>query len=257
MLLNDKVAIITGAGSGVGRAAALLFAREGARVVLGDIREDWGEETLRLVREAGGEGRFCPCDVRREADVAGLVETAVGAYGRLDVVFNNAGVSKPPSIEFEDYEDGDWDRLMDINLWGAFYGCKHAVRQFKKQGGGGVIVNTGSAAGLVGWGGPVYGASKGAVIQLTRSLAIDAAPHNIRVNCICPGAMPTGFAGAGSGFATRAWTEKDVASLGQYHPLGRAIAPEDSANAALFLASDLAANITGVALPVDGGYTAR
>lgn len=256
MLLKDKVAVITGAGSGVGRAAALRFVQEGARLALGDLRVEWGEETLRQVRSEGCDALFRAGDVRREADVAGLVEAAVAAYGRLDIIFNNVGVASTGGKSFEDYDDGDWERIMDTNLRGVFYGCKHAVRQFKKQGNGGAIVNTASAAGLVGWSGTVYGASKGGVVQLSRALAIEVAAHNIRVNCICPGGMLTNF-GRDTGIIQGDRADRLAEDLGRMHPLGRPIDPEDVANAALYLASDLAKNVTGVILPVDGGYVAR
>jgi NAD(P)-dependent dehydrogenase (short-subunit alcohol dehydrogenase family) len=256
MLLEGKVAVITGAGSGVGRAAALRFVREGARLALGDLRGDWGEQTLQQVRAAGGDALFRAGDVRREADVADLIAAAVAAYGRLDIVFNNVGVASTAGKAFEDYDDADWDRILDTNLRGVFYGCKHAVRQFKQQGGGGAIVNTASAAGLVAWGGVVYGASKGGVVQLTRALAIEVAPRNIRVNCVCPGGMPTNF-GRDTGVISGERAERLVDDLRRMHPLGRPIDPEDVADAVLYLASDLAGNVTGVALPVDGGYVAR
>jgi NAD(P)-dependent dehydrogenase (short-subunit alcohol dehydrogenase family) len=258
MLLEGKVVVITGVGSGVGRATARLFAREGAHVVGGDVREDWGKETIRLVNEAGGaEADFVRCDVSREDDVRELIEAAVSHHGRLDVMMNNAGVSTPrPGMSFEDHDAADWKRLIDINLLGVVHGCKHAMRRFKAQGSGGVIVNTGSAAGMVGWGGVPYGATKGAVIQLTRGLAIEAAPLGVRVNCLCPGAIDTNFAvPLQAAFQPKPPELRKV--LGGYHPLGRPIEAEDCANAALYLASDLSSNVTGIALPVDGGYLAR
>jgi len=257
MLLDGKVVAITGIGSGVGRATARLFAREGARVVGGDLREDWGKETVRLIGEGGAEAGFVPCDVTREDDVRELIEAAVARHGRLDVMMNNVGVSTPRlGALFEDHDADDWKRLIDVNLLGVAYGCKHAVLRFKEQGDGGVIVNTGSAAGMVGWGGVPYGATKAGVIQLTRGLAIEAATHGIRVNCFCPGAIDTNFMVPPEA-AFQPKPPELLKALGAQHPLGRAIEADDCANAALYLASDLSSNVTGVALPVDGGYLAR
>lgn len=258
MLLDGKTVVITGVGSGVGRATALLFAREGARVVGGDVREDWGKETIRLVNEAGGPAAdFVPCDVTQEDQVRELVEAAASRHGRLDVMMNNVGVSTPRlGMSFEDHDAADWRRLIDINLLGVAYGCKHAILRFKEQSDGGVIVNTGSAAGMVGWGGVPYGATKAAVIQLTRGLAIEEAPHGIRVNCFCPGAIDTNFM-VPPEMAFQPKPPVILEALGAQHPLGRPIEAEDCANAALYLASDLSSNVTGIALPVDGGYLAR
>jgi NAD(P)-dependent dehydrogenase (short-subunit alcohol dehydrogenase family) len=255
--LAGKSVVITGAGSGVGRASALRFASEGAKVVCADVQEDWLDETVKLVAEQGGTAVGSACDVTREADVRDAIGTAVEEFGRLDVMFNNAGVATPrPGMLFEDHSDDDWDRLFAINLRGVFYGMKHAVTTFKEQGGGGAIVNTGSVAGLVGWGGTVYGATKGGVVQLTRAVAIEVAPFDIRVNCICPAGMPTtNFIPTTDAFAER--PSDLVDSVAASHPLGRIITPEDCAAAALFLASDDARNLTGVLLPVDGGYVAR
>jgi NAD(P)-dependent dehydrogenase (short-subunit alcohol dehydrogenase family) len=259
MELEGKSVVITGAGSGVGRASALRFAREGARVVCADVVEDWAKETVRLVDEEGNTAVVAVCDVTREDDVARAIAAAVAGFGRLDVMFNTAGVATPAGAgPFETYDDEQWDRLMGINLRGVFYGMKHAVLQFKRQGDGGVIVNTGSVAGMVGWGGTVYGVSKGGVVQMTRAVAVEAAPFDIRVNAICPGAMPgTNF---GVHDPDQAFQEKPAELLelaGGLHPLGRVVTAEDCAEAALFLASDRARNITGVLFPVDGGYLAR
>ena len=174
-------------------------------------------------------------------------------------MFNNAGVSTPPGVgKFEDYTDADWDRLMNINARGVFYGMKHAIRTFKSQGDGGVIVNTGSVAGMVGWGGTIYGTSKGAVVQMTRAVAIETAPFGIRVNAICPAGMPTtNFGVHDPDNAFQVKSEEQLKATGSLHPLGEYITPEDCAAAALFLASDSARNITGVLLPIDGGYVAR
>ncbi|MEJ2205364.1 MAG: SDR family oxidoreductase [Gemmatimonadota bacterium] len=258
MLLEGRVVVITGVGSGVGRAAARLFCREGARVVGGDVREDWGKETCRLVEE-GDEGKatFVRCDVAVERDVEELVTAAVSQHGRLDVMFNNAGVSTPRvGMSFEEHDASDWKRLIDINLLGIAHGCKHATLQFKAQGDGGVIVNTGSAAGMVGWGGVPYGVTKAGVIQMTRGLAIELAPFGIRVNCFCPGAIDTNFA-VPEEAAFQPKPAPFLEFVGQMHPLGRPIEAEDCAKAALYLASDLSSNVTGIALPVDGGYLAR
>lgn len=258
MLLEGKTTVITGIGSGVGRATARLFAREGARVVGGDVREDWGKETIRLIAEDGGvEALFVACDVTREDDLKVLIETAVAKHGRLDVMMNNVGISTPRlGMSFEDHDADDWRRLIDVNLLGVAHGCRQAMLRFKEQGDGGVIINTGSVAGMVGWGGVPYGATKAAVIQLTRGLAIEAAPFGIRVNTFCPSAIDTNF-GVPEEAKFQEKPKEFVDMMGSHHPLGRVIEAEDCANAALFLASDLSSNVTGIALPVDGGYIAR
>jgi NAD(P)-dependent dehydrogenase (short-subunit alcohol dehydrogenase family) len=257
--LEGKSVLITGSGSGVGRASALLFAAEGAKVVCADVQEDWVKETARLIEADGGTAVPQRCDVTKEAEVEASLATAADAFGRLDVIFNNAGVASPPGgLKFEDYDDAQWDRLMSINLRGVFYGMKHAIRRFKAQQSGGVIVNTASAAGLVGWGGTVYGTSKGGVVQMTRAVAIECAPFDIRVNAICPGAMPgTNFGVHDPTQAFQPKPEEMLKGAGSLLPLGRPVSAEDCAAAALFLASDAARNITGVLLPVDGGYVAR
>jgi NAD(P)-dependent dehydrogenase (short-subunit alcohol dehydrogenase family) len=259
MQLQDKSIIITGAGSGVGRASALLFAAEGARVVCADLQSKWADETVALIAAAGGASVAVRADVSNEADVVAMVEAAVTSFGRLDVIFNNAGISTPrPGMLLEDHSVDDFERLIGVNLRSVFLGCREAVRQFKKQGGGGVIVNTGSAAGMVGWGGSVYGTTKGGVVQLTRLVAIENAPHNIRCNAICPAAMPaTNFMVPDATTGSVGVSADMAAQFGQLHPLGRPITAEDCAAAALFLASDGARNITGILLPVDGGFTAR
>ena len=259
MLLEGKSTVITGAGSGVGRASALLFAREGAQVVVADVRADWAKETVALIETAGGSAVVQECDVSTEADVKAAIDTAVQSFGRLDIMFNNAGVMTPrPGMKLEDNTDADWDRLIGINFRGLFYGIKHAVIRFKAQGGGGVIVNTGSAAGMVGWGGVVYGASKGGVNQMTKGAAIECAPDNIRVNAICPGGMPLTNFMVGNAAATGDQGAPMAAeSTAALHPLGRYITAEDCAAGALYLASDQAKNVTGVLLPIDGGYVAR
>jgi NAD(P)-dependent dehydrogenase (short-subunit alcohol dehydrogenase family) len=253
-LLADKVAVITGAGSGVGRATAQLFATYGAKVVCADIRKPWVDETVDLVVKDGGQAVAALCDVSVEADIENLIAEATRVYGRVDIMFNNAGVSFS-GLSIEQHTDEHWDRLVNINLRGVFLGSKHAVLAFKKQGGGGVIVNTSSVAGLVGWGGVAYGATKAGVNQISRTLAVEVAPLGIRVNSICPGAMATNL-----GNMSQTFTEPDSATLeliGSVNPMGLSVRPSHIADAALFLASDLSAAVTGVALPVDGGFVAR
>ncbi|MFJ8925969.1 SDR family NAD(P)-dependent oxidoreductase [Streptomyces sp. NPDC102364] len=260
MLLDGRIALVTGAGSGVGAASALRFAQEGARVVCADIRADAAKETVRRIEKAGGAATPFACDVSREEDVAGAVAAAVEHFGRLDIVFNNAGIPTPRlGAQLEDHTAEDFQRLVGVNFAGVFHGCKHAVLQFKRQGDGGVVLNTGSVAGLVAWGGSVYGATKGAVHQLTRAVAIEGAPFGIRANAIGPAGMPlTNFMPAGGLDTSDADAlERTVQRVAASHPLGRAITAEDCAEAAVFLVSDRAANLTGVVLPVDGGYVAR
>jgi NAD(P)-dependent dehydrogenase (short-subunit alcohol dehydrogenase family) len=259
VLLENKSAVITGAGSGVGRASALRFAEEGARVVCADLRLDWAKETVRQVEAAGGVAVADECDVSQDEQVANTIASAVSNFGRLDIIFNNVGIPTPRlGMSFEDHSVEDFDRLIAVNLRGVFLGCKHAVIQFKKQGDGGVILNTGSVAGLVGWGGAVYGSTKGGVHQLTRAVAVECAPFGIRANAICPAAMPyTNFAAAGGMRGAAGDVEQMAAQVGSSHPLGRPITAEDCAEAAVYLVSDRAANITGVLFPVDGGYVAR
>jgi NAD(P)-dependent dehydrogenase (short-subunit alcohol dehydrogenase family) len=259
MVLDGKIAIVTGAGSGVGRASAQRFAQEGARVVVADIDVDNAKETVRLIEAAGGTATAIGVDVSNEDQVKAMIAAAVEQYGRLDILFNNVGIPTPRlGMTFEDHTLEDFNRLVAVNLGGVFLGCKHAVLQFKAQKDGGVILNTGSVAGLVAWGGTVYGATKGGVLQLTRAVAVEAAPFGIRVNAICPAAMPlTGFMAAG-GLQVDAEQQAGIAEkVGAQHPLGKPITAEDCAEAALYLVSDAARNITGVALPVDGGYVAK
>lgn len=255
--LKDKSVVITGAGSGVGRASALLFAREGAQVVCADLRRAWAEETVRQIADEGGTAIAVDCDVAAASAVAHAVAVAVSEFGRLDVMYNNAGIASPRiGIMLEEHTDEDFDRLVAVNGKGVFHGCREAVVQFKTQGGGGVIVNTASVAGMVGWGSAVYGATKAMVIQLTRALAAEAAAHRIRVNCICPGAMVTNF-GRPETEAFQEIAPELLEGAKSLHPLGLLVTPEDCAAAALFLASDASRNVTGLALPIDGGYLSK
>ncbi len=259
MLLEGKNALVMGAGSGVGAASALRFAQEGAKVVCADIRLEGAKDTVLRIQEAGGVAVAVECDVSREEDTVVAVRTVVDEFGRLDIVFNNVGIPTPRlGDKLEDHTVEDFQRLVTVNFGGVFFGCKQAVIQFKRQGGGGVILNTGSVAGLVAWGGSVYGATKGAVHQLTKAVAIEGAPFGIRANAICPAGMPyTNFMAAGGLDGPPEAMAKVAEQTAQTHPLGRAITAEDCAEAAVYLVSDRAANVTGVLLPVDGGYVAR
>lgn len=257
-LLEGKVVVITGAGSGVGRAATLLFTEHGAKVIAADVDLASAEQTVEMTRAQGGEAKAVACNVADPASVDAAVAAAVDGYGRLDVIYNNAGitVSTIPGKGLRSLADLPLDemrRVEDVNINGVVYGCQAAIRQFEAQGSGGVIVNTASVAGLFGYGGVLYGATKGAVTALTRTLAIEVAPQNIRVNSVCPAGMLTHYSGMDPDSPN---AEQIKAGMGKAHPLGRPIDPRETASAALFLASDLASNITGVNLPVDGGLTA-
>jgi NAD(P)-dependent dehydrogenase (short-subunit alcohol dehydrogenase family) len=258
-LLEGKIAVITGAGSGVGRAAALIFARNGAKLVVADVNAAAVEETASQVQGAGGQAIAQTCDVSQADQVTELVAAAVAQYGRLDVMYNNAGITnlpKPGQVgirQLIQVEQDEIDLLYRVNVNGVIYGCQAAARQFQSQatngnGSGGVIVNTASVVGLTGYGSVLYSSTKGAITTLTRSLAMELAGDGIRVNSVCPSGMPTNF------MPGVAQSEAALASMSSTHPLGRPIAPEDCANGALFLASDLSSNITGHNLPVDGGF---
>jgi NAD(P)-dependent dehydrogenase (short-subunit alcohol dehydrogenase family) len=190
--------------------------------------------------------------------VTAAIAAAVEFFGRLDILYNNAGITVMPipgkgMRPLSELPHDEMHRVEEVNINGVNSGCQAAIRQFERQGGGGVIINTASVSGLIGYGGVLYGATKGAVVALTRTLAIELAPKNIRVNAVCPAAMLTHYSGMDPHGPNR---DKMLERLGRAHPLGRAIDPADAAAAAMFLASDLASNITGVNLPVDGGLTA-
>ena len=249
--LDGKVAVITGGGNGIGRATVLRFLEEGARVVVADLNEQTGSETLALAKQAGAgsRARFIRADVAREADVEAAVALATKDFGRLDVMFNNAGVAGAFG-PITDITEEDWDYTFDVLVKGVFFGMKHAARVLKAQGSGGVIVSTASIAGLSGGDGPqAYSASKAAVINLTRAVAVELAPQRIRVNAICPGGILTPLIHRGNAEAMRPVLEK-------FQPWPEAGQPEHIAGAALFLASDDATFVTGEALVVDGGALA-
>lgn len=262
-LLEGKVVVVTGAGSGVGRAAVKLFTEHGAKVIAADINKATAEESVKLAGASQGQAKAMECNVADADAVNATVAAAVETFGRLDVFYNNAGVTVMPVPgvglrKLIDTPPEEMDKVEQVNINGVIYGCQAAIRQFDKQaengqGGGGAIVNTASVAGMIGYGGVVYGMSKGAVVQLTRSLAIEVAEKGIRVNSVCPAGMLTHYSGMDPD-SPNAGAIKE--GMGKAHPLGKAIDPADTAAAAMFLASDLASNITGVNLPVDGGLTA-
>lgn len=249
MKLLNKVSLITGAGSGMGRASALLFSAEGAKISIADIDRKSGEETADLIKQKGGEAIFIQTDVSRAADVERMITTTVNTYGRLDILFNNAGL--PMSFTpIEEVEEELWDRIMNVNVKSIFLGCKYAAPVMKKQGGG-VIVNTASIIGIRARPNmSAYSASKGAAIILTKELAIELAPYRIRVNCINPVATDTPMLAKFIG--NRDLEEGKKAYISTI-PLGRLAQPEDIARAALYLVSDDASIVTGACLDVDGG----
>jgi len=257
-LLEGKVAVITGAGSGVGRAAIKLWAEHGAKVIAAEINFPSVEESVALAGAPQGQIKAVECNVADPASVDAAVKAAVDTFGRLDIIYNNAGITVNPVPgvglrKLVDLPHDEMRKVEEVNINGVIFGCQSAIRQFDAQGGGGVIVNTASVAGLTGYGGVLYGSTKGAVVALTRTLAIEVADKGIRVNSVCPAGMLTHYSGMDPDSPNK---DKILEGMGRAHPLGRAIDPADTAAAAMFLASDLASNITGVLLPVDGGLTA-
>src|SRR4051812_22740433 len=241
---TGKVALVTGAGSGIGRASALAFAALGARTIVSDLVPEGGEATVRMIRDAGGEATFIPADVSQPQDVIALVRGAVVHYGRLDCAHNNAGIAGVSSLSFVDYPDDLFDRIIAVNLRGVWLCLKEEIRQMLVQGGG-AIVNTASIAGLVGGFGMAYTASKHGVIGLTKQAAIQHAAFGIRVNAVCPGVIDTPM--------TRPVfiAERREQMIG-LHPIGRFGEPEEVAQAVVWLCSDAASFVTGQALAIDG-----
>lgn len=249
MRLKDKVAIITGAGSGLGRASAILFAKEGAKVVVAEIVREGGEETVRRVRETGGDATFVQVDVSKAADCEKMVKAAIEKYGKLDIMFNNAGFlgAVGPLARITEEQ---WNQVFAVNVTGVFLGTKYAIPEMLQRGGG-AIVNTASVGGIIPtrFGAP-YCTTKAAVIQLTKATALDYAGRNIRANCILPGVMETNFLNKMGG-PERIEQYKQIAIRSE--PIGRFSQPEEVAQVALFLASDEASFVTGSAVAVDGG----
>lgn len=248
---EGKVALVTGAASGIGRASALAFTREGAKTVIADVLVEGGEETVRIIKAAGGDARFVRTDVSNAAEVETLLQKLVETYGRLDYAHNNAGILGTPAPTADCTEE-DWDRTIGINLKGIWLCMKHEIPQMLKQGGG-AIVNTASVAGLVGIRGlPAYCASKGGIVQLTRTAALEYTKAGIRVNAICPGGIRTPM--LERLLADRPEAEASVIAA---EPIGRMGKPEEIAEAVVWLCSDAASFVTGHAMVVDGGWVAQ
>lgn len=252
MVLDSKVALITGAATGIGRASARLFASEGAQVAIVDINRADGERTAHEIEAAGGRACFIECDLRSTARIAAAVEEAVDRYGRLDVFFHNAGVAGPGLLEHTTEEQ--YDQVMDIHLKAGFFGAKHAVPHLKRAGGGAILF-TASGLGLrPSRQSPAYSASKAGLLMLTRALAVALAEDGIRVNAICPGPIDStplwkGVLARNPDIVADAYAEMNR----QVRPIKRLGSPEEMARAALFLVSPENSYVTGVALPVDGG----
>ncbi len=254
MRFEDKGVLVTGGGSGIGLAATLAFLREGARVAIGEVSEERGREAADCARRDGHELLVTVGDVSREADAARMVEETVRAFGRVDVLFNNAGILIESRVDA--MSEADWDRQIDVNLKGAFLVAKHAVRQMLRQGRGS-IVNTASVNALVG--DPdeaAYCASKAGVALLTKSMALAYAPNGIRVNAVCPGWIETRMFAQEAAARGLGVGEYRAHAAGE-QPVGRVGSPEEIAQLVLFLASDEPSYTTGALVVADGGYTAR
>jgi NAD(P)-dependent dehydrogenase (short-subunit alcohol dehydrogenase family) len=252
MRLRKKTAIITGAGMGIGRACAIRFAEEGARVMLADIAREAGNDVVKEITTAGGEATFIEADIGRRDENKRVVEACLHTYGQLDILFCNAGITLPKTIT--ESSDVEIDAVIDINLKGLIYASQYAIPQMLDQGGG-TILFTASKTGLAAQkDSPVYCASKGAAVMLAKALALDYAKDNIRVNALCPGIIDTPmlqqFADA-MPHSEATWNE-----FADAQPMGRLGTPDECAEAALWLVSDQASFVTGIALPVDGGFTA-
>jgi NAD(P)-dependent dehydrogenase (short-subunit alcohol dehydrogenase family) len=247
-----KVAFVTGGASGIGRAAALAFAREGARVVVADVSEQGNRETVHLLEQHGASAVAVQCDVTRAADVKNALHKAIEAFGRLDFAFNNAGIEPRKPAPLAEYEEEEWNRIIDINLRGVFLCMKHEIPLILKQGGG-AIVNTSSGAGIVGIkGSPAYTAAKHGVIGLTRAAALDYASQNVRINAVCPGYIDTPMMGRFTG-----GTPEGRAKVIAEEPVGRMGKPEEIAAAVIWLCSDAAGFVVGHAMVLDGGQTVQ
>jgi NAD(P)-dependent dehydrogenase (short-subunit alcohol dehydrogenase family) len=247
---EGKIALVTGASSGIGRATALAFAREGAKLVVADVLADEGMETVLLIEKAGGEGLFVRADVSKPADVQALIQKTVEVYGRLDCAVNNAGI-EGEMAPTADCTERNWDRVLGINLKGMWLCMKHEIPQMLRQGGG-AIVNMSSVAGLIGFSGlPAYVASKHGVVGLTKTAALEYAKSGIRINAVCPGVIHTPM-------MDRLTAEPGSAeSFVALEPVARMGRPEEIAEAVLWLCSEAASFVTGHPMAVDGGFVAQ
>lgn len=253
MDMENKTVIVTGAGRGIGAATAELCARHGANVIVADINDEWGKSVEKTILDQGGQATFMHVDVSKEADIEKMVKLAVDKYGRLDGIVNNAATIVVKKVA--DITEEEWDRVMGVNLKGVFLGCKHAIRQFEKQGGGGSIVNIGSISAVVGL--PeqaVYCSSKGGVFQLSRQIAIDYAKENIRCNVIGPGSVKGEFLQIY--LDGQADPEEARQRILDAHPIARLADPFEIAETIMFMLSDRSSFVTGANLQVDGGYSA-
>jgi NAD(P)-dependent dehydrogenase (short-subunit alcohol dehydrogenase family) len=245
--LEGKIAVVTGAGSGIGRASAVLFAAEGASVVVADVDREGGEETAARIAAAGGSSAFVATDVRSSASVRSLIDAAVARFARIDVLFNNAGIGGDYA-PLADCSEENFDRIVAVNLRGVFLGMKYGIQAMLKSGGG-VVVNTASVSGIAGAAAfPAYCASKAGVILLTKSAAVAYAKAGIRLNCLCPGVTDTPIL---------RMIPQEFEGLSYQHPMKRKASCEEMARAALFLACDDSSFATGTELVVDGGFTAQ
>jgi len=251
MRLKDKVSLITGAASGIGRESALLFASEGSKVVVADISKDGGEETVSMIRDAGEEASFIHCDVSNGKDVQAMITFAEKTYGQLDVLFNNAGIFHDNDGSVLETEEEIWDEVMTINVKGVFLGCKYGIPALLRAGSGSII-NTASFVALLGAATSqiAYTASKGGVLAMTREIAVEFARKNIRVNAICPGPVKTPL--LEELLADEAFKKRRLIHI----PAGRPAEASEIAQAALFLASPESSYINGSIFTVDGGITA-
>lgn len=253
--LDARVALVTGGGSGIGRASAVVFAREGAKVVVTDVDEDGGQETVRLIEAAGGTARFVRADVSQAAEVAALVEQTVSTYGRLDYALNNAGIQGDIKQTAECSQE-NWDRIIATNLTGVWLCMKHEIPHMLNQGGG-AIVNTSSNFGLVGSNGmPAYSASKHGVLGLTKTAALEYAKSGIRVNAVCPGPVQTPLVDKVLA-AQPELGDQIIKAIEAREPVGRMGQPEEIAEAVVWLCSDAASFVTGTAMSVDGGFVTQ
>lgn len=256
MLLKDKVAIITGAASGIGKATSLVFGQEGAKVLCADVNAEGADSTAAQINDTGGEATSLKVDVTEEAQVQAMIADAVSRWGRLDAIYNNAGIGTGNPVTQISVEE--WDRMHAINLRGVFLGTKHAIPEMMKTGGG-AIVNTASDAGLMGAAMlSSYCATKGGVVMFTKATAVEWARMGIRINCVCPGVIRTPILDPMLQMAEAAGVTPEQAweRVGKSHPIGRVGEPSEVGQTVAFLCSDRASFITGVALPVDGGMAA-